>query len=60
MPHVSEYEVETKFIDRLESIGYPPQTLLPAVRQRSQTGLQYRKIHEASAFSEKEPAGRSP
>ncbi len=22
MPHVSEYEVETKFIDRLESIGY--------------------------------------
>ena len=22
MPHISEYEVETKFIDRLESIGY--------------------------------------
>ena len=22
MPHVSEYDVETKFIDRLESIGY--------------------------------------
>ena len=22
MAHVSEYEVETKFIDRLESIGY--------------------------------------
>jgi type I restriction enzyme R subunit len=22
MAHISEYEVETKFIDRLESIGY--------------------------------------
>ena len=22
MPHISEYDVETKFIDRLESIGY--------------------------------------
>ena len=22
MPHVSEYDVETKFIDRLENIGY--------------------------------------
>ena len=22
MPHISEYEVETKFIDRLESLGY--------------------------------------
>ena len=22
MPHISEYEVEAKFIDRLESLGY--------------------------------------
>ena len=22
MPHISEYDVETKFMDRLESIGY--------------------------------------
>ena len=23
MPHLSEYEVETRFLDRLESLGYP-------------------------------------